>query len=100
MMLFGLLLKNMKANIKLWLITFIVSVVGIFFFAITRYPTIEKALSKNGSWQAYIFASINAGLYLSVIPTIIINSIIKLPKKKKSDEYNENKNHMAGKAGR
>ena len=80
----GLLLTKLKTNIRLWLWVFVICSVAIFIFTITRYPTIEKALSKNGSWQAYIFSSINVGLYLSIVPTVLIDIIIKFAKVRKN----------------
>lgn len=50
---------------------------------INSYQSIERALGKNGSWWAYIFGSLNLGLYASVILSVIITLIVKLFEKKK-----------------
>lgn len=74
----ALLLFKLKTRKLLWAALFALCAIGIFLFSITRYPSIEKALSKNGSWWAYIAASINIGLYLSIILSITIAGIKKL----------------------
>ena len=79
----GLLLTKLKTSIKLWLAVFVICAVTILIYSITRFPTIDRAISKNGSWQAYIFSSINISLYLSIVPTVLINIIVKFTKGKK-----------------
>jgi hypothetical protein len=79
----ALLLVKLRVNIKLWFVIFVICATLVFISSIKSYPTIEKALSKNGSWQAYIFASINIGIYLSILLAAISTIVIKLVKKRK-----------------
>ena len=81
---FGLLLTALRANVKLWIFLLIVSFTAIFLCTVASYPTIEKALSKNGSWLAYIFASLNIGLYTSVVLAALISLFLIVFKKFKT----------------
>jgi hypothetical protein len=69
---------------KLWGIIFAICAIGVFVLSVLSYPSIEKALSKNGSWWAYILFSINIGVYLSVILTVNLTCIGRLWKKIKN----------------
>lgn len=40
--------------------------------AVSQYPTIERAMAKNGSWLAYIYASSNLGLTLASAVMIVV----------------------------
>ena len=68
---------------KLWFVLYITLAAVALVVMIGSYPSIEKALSKNGSLWAYIFGSLNLGLYASVILSAIITLIVKLVEKKK-----------------
>jgi len=63
----------------LWLIFSII----IFVLSVMPYPTIAKALAKNGSWMAYIAGSINIALYPTIIFTVIGAVIMLIIKKYK-----------------
>ena len=52
MLLAGLILHKLRVKIKLWLVIYILAAVVFFVTALCNYPSIEKALSKNGSWWA------------------------------------------------
>ena len=84
MALIGWGLSALRVKIKLWLILHICAAVAFFLLAVLSYPSIEKALSKNGSWWAYVFSSLNMGLYASVIFSSIITGILRIIQKKKS----------------
>ncbi|MHC4087877.1 MAG: hypothetical protein ACYSU3_17690 [Planctomycetota bacterium] len=83
MLITGFILAKLRVKIKLWFVLYITLAAVILATTINSYPSIEKALSKNGSWWAYIFGSLNLGLYASVILSVIITLIVKLVKLKK-----------------
>lgn len=83
MLIASFILAKLRVKIKLWLVLYITLAALILVMTINSYPSIEKALSKNGSWWAYIFGSLNLGLYASVILSVIITLIVKLVKLKK-----------------
>ena len=87
MLITGFILAKLRVKMKLWFTLYITLVVVILAITINSYPSIEKALSKNGSWWAYIFGSLNLGLYASVILSVIITLIIKLFEKNKISSY-------------
>jgi hypothetical protein len=74
----ALILYKLKTNKLFWMILFALCVIGIFLLTIVSYPSIEKALSKNGSWWAYIASSVNIGLYLSILLSIMAAGFNKL----------------------
>ncbi len=74
----ALFLHKLKIRKSLWAVLFALCTISIFLFLITRYPSVAKALSKNGSLWAYIAASTNIGLYFSVILSIIMMGIEKI----------------------
>ncbi|MHC4694722.1 MAG: hypothetical protein ACYS67_18445 [Planctomycetota bacterium] len=80
----GFILAKLRVKLKLWFALYITLAVVIMVLTINSYPSFEKALSKNGSLWAYIFGSLNMGLYASVILSVIITLVVKLFKKKKS----------------
>ena len=71
MLIIGLLMSKLKVNFKLWLLFYLIASIAIFLLSINSYPSIERALSKNGSYWAYIFGSLNLGLYISIIFSLI-----------------------------
>lgn len=83
MSLVGLGMSVLRTKIKLWVILYIVSTIIFFIVTLSSYPSMEKALSKNGSWWAYIFSSLNMGMYASVVLCGIINGITRIIKKKR-----------------
>lgn len=77
----GWFMDRMRIWKKLWVIIFAICVVAVFTLSIFSYPSLEKALSKNGSWWAYILFSINIGVYLSVVFSVSLTSTGRLWKK-------------------
>jgi hypothetical protein len=64
-----------------WAIIFPICSLAVFAAAILSFPSIERAISKNGSLWAYIFFSINIGIYLSIILSSILTLIVRLSKR-------------------
>ncbi len=69
-----------------WVILFPVCSLAVLVAAIMSFPSIERAISKNGSWWAYIFFSINIGIYLSIILSSILTLTVKLLKFRSKDK--------------
>jgi hypothetical protein len=78
MLIMGFILAKLRVKMKLWFVLYLTLAAVILAITINSYPSLEKALSKNGSWWAYIFGSLNLGLYASVILSVIITLIVKL----------------------
>ena len=81
----GFVLSLLKASLKVWIPVYLLSAVALCVLAVCSYPSFEKAMSKNGSLWAYIFSSMNIGLYVSVIFTAIISGILKMIKPKQTE---------------
>jgi len=67
MALIGFGADKLQINRRLWLSLWLVLFILVFIFSVNSYPTLAKALSKNGSWTAYAASSLNIALYLSII---------------------------------
>jgi len=82
----GIAMDFLHVRKLIWVILFPVCALIIFCAALMSYPSIERAINKNGSIWVYIFFSINIGIYISIILSIILTLIIKLSKRKRDDE--------------
>ncbi|MFH1716011.1 MAG: hypothetical protein ABIF19_01560 [Planctomycetota bacterium] len=67
----------------LWAILFVFCSSAIFVTAIMSYPSIERAISKNGSLWAYILFSINIGIYASIILSVCATLIVRVARRKR-----------------
>jgi hypothetical protein len=74
----GLLLDLLRTPRRWWLILWGVAAVGFCVITIGSYPSYERAMSKNGSLQAYIFFSLNAGLYCACLVLLLVMPIWRL----------------------
>ncbi len=68
----GWALDRLRLDRRLWLGLLVVGTIGMFLWSILSYESIDRAIRKNGSLQAYLLASINMGLYLSIIMGLLI----------------------------
>lgn len=73
----GLLMDRFCIHKVLWAATFVVCVVAIFAASLLSFPSIDRAISKNGSISCYICFSFNIGLYLSAILSSVLTACIK-----------------------
>ena len=74
----GIAMDFLRVHKLLWAILFLICALTLFIAAIMSYPSIERAISKNGSWWAYILFSINIGIYISIILSVIITLILRI----------------------
>jgi len=70
----GLVMDRFCIHKVLWGITFSVCAVVVFAASVLSFPSIERAISKNGSISCYVCFSINVGLYLSVVLSAIVTA--------------------------
>lgn len=68
----GLIMDRFVVRKMFWGILFALCAIGVLIASILSYSSIERAISANGSWWSYLFLSINLGIYLSVIPSIVM----------------------------
>ena len=67
MAVFGFLLDRLPVSRRLWAAVYIVASVALFAWGLSSFPSLEKAVAKNGSISAYAFCSANLGMYVSVL---------------------------------
>jgi hypothetical protein len=79
----GLLMDRLRVRKVLWGAMFAIAAVVVFVASLKAFPSIEKALSKHGSWMAYICSSINLAIYLSVIASVPVALLERIWKKLK-----------------
>jgi len=65
----------------LWAILFLTCASVVLGVAIMSYPSIERAISKNGSWWAYILFSVNIGIYISVVLSAFVTLTARILKR-------------------
>jgi hypothetical protein len=67
---------RLRVAVWLWVGLFVVAGAGWFAFQLQQYPSVERALAKNGSWWAYLLSSCLMGMYsawvLSLFCTLLI----------------------------
>lgn len=74
----GLILDLLKAHrIAFWCL-WVVGVVALFLIDILSYPSLERAIAKNGSLWAYLLAAANLSLYASGLLVLAGALLMKL----------------------
>ncbi len=71
----GLALDWVRVRWGLFAILWLGAAVALFLLSFSAYPTVERALAKNGSYAAYILPAINFGMYtacLLLLPTTAV----------------------------
>lgn len=67
MAIFGFLLDRLPVSRRWWAALYIVASVGLFAWGLLSFPSLERAIAKNGSISAYAFCAANLGMYVSVL---------------------------------
>ena len=74
----GFLLDRLPVSRRLWGAIYIVASVGLFAWGLLSFPSLERAIAKNGSISAYAYCSANLGMYLSVLTCLGGGTIVWL----------------------
>jgi hypothetical protein len=75
---FGFILDRLPVSRRLWSAFYIIASVGWFAWMLWQFPTLERAIAKNGSISAYAFCAANLGLYGSVLLFLVGGTIMWL----------------------
>ena len=67
----GFILDRLPVSRRLWSAFYIIASVGWFIWMLWQFPTLERAIGKNGSISAYAYCAANLGLYVSVLLFIL-----------------------------
>lgn len=71
----GWALWRLGVRKRLWTILWLVAAALVLFVTLQSYPSIERALAKNGSWTAYILSALLLGSYAATL----ISALVTLP---------------------
>ncbi len=77
----GLLLDMLRVRRRLWLLLYLLFAAGICVTALASFPSLSKAISKNGSITAYVLFSLNMGMYAAIIVMVLISAVGRLVKR-------------------
>jgi hypothetical protein len=64
---FGCVLWWLKVRILFWLVLWLISALTWLGFMLSGYPSLERALAKNGSWWAYLFSAAMMAAYTAIL---------------------------------
>ncbi len=78
MSVFGFLLDRLPVSRRLWAAVYIVASVGLFAWSLLSFPSLQRAIAKNGSILAYAFCAANLGMYVSVLTCLCGGAIVWL----------------------
>ncbi|HVW36999.1 MAG TPA: hypothetical protein VHB99_06830 [Pirellulales bacterium] len=81
---FGWLLDKLRAPRPQWGVLFAIVAVSLFCWSFFSFPSVERALAKNGSYEAYILPSMNFGLYAATLGTLAGTGIFRLAQRLRS----------------
>ena len=71
-------LSGLRVRPVLWGILFVVASVTLLMLSINAYPSIERALAKNGSWWAYACSSIEVGMYAAGLLSALVTGAVRI----------------------
>ncbi len=71
----GWVMDRLEIRKVVWAIVYLVAGITIFFLVVGSFPSLERAIGKNGSLWAYVVLASNLGLYASVILSVILNRV-------------------------
>ena len=75
----GSLLVAVRLRVYLWLLLFVGGAGFVLWDVLGSFPSLDHALSKNGSWQAYLCFSSLIGSYIAAVLGIVFGSIRLVP---------------------
>jgi hypothetical protein len=81
---FGWLLDKLRAPRPLWGVLFAGVAVSLFCWSFFSFPSVERALAKNGSYEAYILPSMNLALYVATLATLAGTGLYRLARRLRS----------------
>lgn len=67
----GWLLDKLRAPFIAWSVVFSIVATSLFAWSFGSFPSVERALAKNGSYEAYILPAMNLGLTFATLVTLV-----------------------------
>jgi hypothetical protein len=74
----GWVMDRVRVRKALWAGLWLAIGLAVLYLMLRSFPSLERAISKNGSLWAYILLSASLGLYLSVPLSMVLTSIARL----------------------
>lgn len=74
----GCFLAWLKVKKVLWATLFGVFSFAILLLMVGSFGSVERALSKNGSWWAYICSAIELGMYVASVSSVLLTGAARL----------------------
>lgn len=74
----GWLLDKLRAPFIPWSVLSLVTAAGLFTWWLGSFPTLERALAKNGSLEAYILPALNLGLTFATVVMFVTIGLYRL----------------------
>jgi len=68
----GLLLTLLRASRVLWIATLVLVAAAIVTQSLLSYPSLQRAISKNGSITAYVCLGVNFGSYVATVVSLLV----------------------------
>jgi len=78
MAVFGFLLDRLPVSRRWWAAVYILSSAALFAWGLSSFPSLERAIAKNGSISAYAFCAANLGMYASVLTCLSGGAVVWL----------------------
>lgn len=69
---FGGVLCWLKVRILFWLVLWTISALTWLGFMLSGYPSLERALAKNGSWWAYLLSAAMMAAYTAMLISVAV----------------------------
>lgn len=85
----GFVMDRLRVSKRVWGALFGLSFAFLLLYSLSQYPSLKRAISKNGSITAYAAAACNIGLYLSIILSLIFKGIAALIRRIKETSKNK-----------
>jgi hypothetical protein len=82
----GWLLDKLRAPFLPWAFLSLVTAAGLFARSFGSFPTVERALAKNGSYEAYILPCLNAGLTFAALMILVGTGLYRLTRRWRRNE--------------
>ena len=76
----GWIMDRLRVPLIVWGTVLFIAAGTICTTELLSFPSIQRAISKNGSLQTYIFPSVNLGMYVAVLSMLAITGTYRLVK--------------------
>ena len=74
----GWILDKLRAPLIPWFCLFLATAAGLFAWSFGSFPSVERALAKNGSYEAYVLPSLNLGLTFATLAVLLATAVYRL----------------------